>query len=80
MLNQTGHGAQATGLASLKNSVVEELRRLSLLYKENIGWGSRLRQSVAEKSSAAADDFQSDDPEAQKRTLGRVGKLVSSVP
>lgn len=79
MLNQTGHGAQATGLASLKSSMLEELRRLSLLYKEKVNWLSRAREDASEASQSWLKDARSDDAEAQARTLGRIGKLMSKL-
>jgi tetratricopeptide (TPR) repeat protein len=79
MLNQTGHSAQATGLASLKNSMVDELRRLNLIYQERVGVLARFRHQVTEGAQRLKDDATSDDPEAKKRTHGRVGKVVSKL-
>lgn len=79
MLNQTGHNAQATGLASLKNSIVDELRRLNLMYEENVGWFARTREKLGDASSAAISDARSEDPEARKRTRGRLGGLISKL-
>lgn len=79
MLNQTGHSAQATGLASLKNSMADELRRLALIYQENVGWFTRSGQQITEGVQRWKDDATSDDPEAKKRMQGRVGKVVSKL-
>lgn len=79
MLNQTGHSAQATGLASLKNSVADELRRLALIYQEDVGLVARLSQQVKEGIKRLKDDAISDDPEAKRRTQGRVGRVVSKL-
>ncbi|ERS84733.1 hypothetical protein Q667_17945 [Marinobacter sp. C1S70] len=79
MLNQTGHNAQATGLASLKNSIVDELRRLNLIYEENVGWFARTREKLGDASRAAISDARSEDPEAKKRTRGRLGVLISKL-
>jgi len=79
MLNQTGHSAQATGLASLKNSIVDELRRLNLMREENVDWFARTREKLGDASRAAISDARSEDPEARKRTLGRLGGLISKL-
>ncbi|WP_152207260.1 ATP-binding protein [Marinobacter changyiensis] len=77
MLNQTGHSAHATGLASLKNSMVDELRRLNLIYEENVGWFARFGQQVTEGALRWKKDARSDDPEAKNRTRGRIGKVIA---
>jgi len=76
MLNQTGHSAQATGLASLKNSVVDELRRLNLIYEENVGWFDRTGQKLKEGAETLANDARSDDPEAKKRVRAKLGRVI----
>lgn len=77
MLNQTGHSAQATGLASLKNSIVEELRRLNFVYEENVGWFARWGRQATEDAKKWVNDAKSDDPEAKKQTRGRIGRIIS---
>lgn len=77
MLNQTGHSAQATGLASLKNSIVDELRRLNLIYEENVGWFARTGQKLKEEVETLASESRSDDPEAKKRVRAKLGRMIS---
>ncbi|MDK8465906.1 tetratricopeptide repeat protein [Marinobacter sp. SS13-12] len=77
MLNQTGHSTQATGLASLKNSIVDELRRLNLIYEESVGWFARTGREVKEGTKALANDARSDDPEAKKRVRAKLGRMIS---
>lgn len=79
MLNQTGHSAQATGLASLKNSMADELRRLTFVYREKVGWLTRSGHQITEGVQSWKDDATSDDPEAKRRMQGRVGKMVSKL-
>ncbi|TYC63833.1 tetratricopeptide repeat protein [Marinobacter sp. BW6] len=79
LLNQTGHSAQATGLASLKNSMADELRRLTLVYRKRVGWLARSSHQITEGVQSWKDDATSDDPEAIKRMQGRVAKMVSKL-
>ena len=76
MLNQTGHSAQATGLASLKNSLVDELRRFNLIYEENVGWFDRTGQKLKEGAETLANDARSDDPEVKKRVRTKLGRVI----
>ncbi|WP_417521078.1 AAA family ATPase [Marinobacter sp.] len=79
MLNQTGHSAQATGLASLKNSIVDELRRLNLIYEEKVGWFARAGRGFKEAADTLANDARSVDPEAKKRTRRRIAGVISKL-
>jgi tetratricopeptide (TPR) repeat protein len=79
ILNQTGHNANATGLASFKNSIVDELRRLTLIYSENVGWFARLGKQVTEGVQSWTKDATSDDPGAKERTQVRIRRLVSKL-
>lgn len=79
LLNQTGHSAKTSGLASLKHAIAEEIQRLSLIYRTETHLWKRLWQQSKNKTSSVFRDMVSRDSHAQKRTLKRAGKVVTKL-
>lgn len=79
LLNQSGHTVEDTGLASLKNSLIGELRRLALVYEENKSWLHRFRNKLSEQSKSVVIDAISDDADARKATRKRLLSLMTTL-